>query len=91
MLKEDRFGIIFGMPVMRSESVFMPKDGDTDLFVELMKLKVAREAQDRAAKARRQKARAKLPAHVRNFYHAFENQIQDRVDKAIGGCVCGRV
>jgi ribosomal 50S subunit-associated protein YjgA (DUF615 family) len=71
---------IFGL-VERVRSVFIPQEGDCDLFVEMMKVKAAGDAAALARHAKKQKARAKLPENVRDFYEAFEEKLHKRTEK----------
>ncbi len=90
MLRQKMYGEVFGMPMARERSVFIPKESDTELFKETMKIKAQYDVMHMALKAKRQKVRAGLPEAVRDFYNEFEAKIENRADSVLG-CALGRV
>ena len=72
---------IFGIPMQRVKSVFVPRSGDSDTFLKMMRLKAQGDAQHMAREAKKQKARAKLPQQVRDYYERFEARLHTRIEK----------
>ena len=74
---------IFGMPMMNQEKskVFIPKKGDCDEFVEMMKIKAAGDTAALARQAKKQNARKRLPEHIRNFMATYESGLCSRMEK----------